>query len=297
MDLGIRRSDRVLVLGATGWFGRSALSLLSVLNPEAILCVSSQPVKFRVNQREFATIAWDLATVRDFRPTIVLNFAFLTREKWRGPGDLFYEEFNQTLIHRMSRAVSLPSVRLAVTLSSGAALLDAEGPSETQNPYGRLKLIEERSLHDSVCPGASWIVARGWSFSGPFVTNPSAYLFSDLIQQARTGQIRLRSTCPVLRRYIPVEDFIKASLLLGIGGWSGLLESGGELTEAGALADAVSTHFGGVPVFRDSGFDPNVLADSYFSDNSIWAWAMSVTGIREQSIPNQIQLTAAGAWK
>ena len=72
-----------------------------------------------------------------------------------------YEAENHELIKRLSTAASGPSVRLALTVSSGAALELVEAAEGSDNPYGKLKRHEESVLQDSVRADAAWVIARG----------------------------------------------------------------------------------------------------------------------------------------
>jgi nucleoside-diphosphate-sugar epimerase len=245
----------------------------------------------------FPGVAWEAGKVRDFDPTIVLNFAFLTREKWGGPADQHYEAINHELIKRLAMAAGLPNVRLALTLSSGAALIDHGGPSLAENPYGRLKRDEEAILRDSVRPDSAWVIARGWSFSGPEVLRPADYLFSDVILQASRGSIELRSDRQVWRRYVSVEDFLSACLVRGLSGWSGVVDSGGDLIESMELAQRVTMYFQDVKIERSPAFNAEAPPDVYASDNSSWEETLASTGVVADDLDMQIRKTAQGLFQ
>ena len=292
---GIHGSDRVLILGASGWFGRTSLSLLGpIVPPVRLMCVSSSVSSIQAAGDTWSGVPWNTGNIREFDPTVVLNFAFLTREKWKGPDDAMYEAENHELIKRLSTAASGPSVRLALTVSSGAALELVEAAEGSDNPYGTLKRHEESVLQDSVRADAAWVIARGWSFSGAEVLRPAAYLFSDLIMQGSRGQITLRSGRPVWRRYVSVSDYLGACLTRGLKGWSGVIDSGGDLVEASELAHEVSTYFGGVTISRPEDFDVTAPPDTYASDNSSWQETLNATGLVADGIRQQIHATARG---
>ena len=302
MELGFsalyRDDDRVLILGASGWFGRTALSLAGPQSSaERLMCICSRDKTFSARGRTFPGVTWNLGDVRDFDPTIVLNFAFLTREKWGGPADQHYEAINHELIKRLAMAAGLPKVRLALTLSSGAALIDHGGPSLAENPYGRLKRDEEAILRDSVRPDSAWVIARGWSFSGPEVLRPADYLFSDVILQASRGSIELRSDRQVWRRYVSVEDFLSACLVRGLSGWSGVVDSGGDLIESMELAQRVTKYFQDVKIERSPAFNAEAPPDVYASDNSSWEETLASTGVVADDLDMQIRKTAQGLFQ
>ena len=83
----LRPDDRAVLLGAGGWFGATALHLLAgTLGPERLLPTTGRPRTVRAGNREWALSSFDLERIRDFRPTVVLDLAFLTREKVESVG-------------------------------------------------------------------------------------------------------------------------------------------------------------------------------------------------------------------
>lgn len=125
--------------------------------------------------------------MREYEPTHVANFAFLTRERVAHEGYDTFVRTNRSLLGRFVSASSLPSVRAVLTVSSGAAL-DSTASSIQRNPYGYLKRIEEAAALSLVGSARSVVVARAWSVSGPYVRRPRAYAFSDFILSARAAK-------------------------------------------------------------------------------------------------------------
>ncbi len=236
----LREGDRVLLLGAGGWFGTTALHLLAPsLGAARLRPITGRPRQVRAAGRQWGLEAFDLEQVRAFRPTVVLDLAFLTREKVEALGLEAYVLANSRLTSQFLMAASLPGVRAAVTASSGAALGlgGHSGWDLERNPYGFLKRAAEtmavEAAHES---GIGMTVARAWSLSGGFVTRPRDYAFSDLILQAPGGEVGVRSPQEVWRRYSLVEDFLAVALADALGGLVRVLDSGGPLTEIGGLA-------------------------------------------------------------
>ena len=79
--------DRLLVLGGGGWFGRTLLHLVG----------SSVPVHATASSTRRGLETWDLARIRDFAPTVVANFAFLTRERISVEGTQEFNRINRQL--------------------------------------------------------------------------------------------------------------------------------------------------------------------------------------------------------
>jgi nucleoside-diphosphate-sugar epimerase len=113
--------DRILITGASGWLGRTALDLLAPMGLPT-LALASRARVIRVADREIECRVWDDREVAAFAPTVVLDCAFLTRGR---VADMLLDEYiatNRTLTARLVYATQLPGVRLALTVSSGAAV-------------------------------------------------------------------------------------------------------------------------------------------------------------------------------
>lgn len=269
------KDDRILVLGATGWFGRTFMSMIP--SHVDVMGVASSP------QGDIKT--WDESAIAKFSPTIVANFSFLTREKINIVGEASFRSVNKQLGEQFLIAANSPQVRAALTISSGAAVVDSA------SVYGEMKLHEEMSSLTLNSDSKSVVVGRAYSVSGPFVRNPFDYAFSDFILQAASGNISIKSRCLTYRRYVSVSDFLAVCMFRVLSGWSGVIESGGELLELGELAETIrdvvnpSAAIGRVTPILGS---PSI----YASDNSSWLQACNVTAFVPADLRSQIQLTA-----
>ncbi|MCX6432201.1 MAG: hypothetical protein NTX29_05255, partial [Actinobacteria bacterium] len=178
-------------------------------------------------------VTWSIDRIRDFQPTAVANFAFLTPDRLELLGAELYARQNRELTNQFLTTLEIPSVRSAITVSSGAALYSA------YEPYGELKLEEERAALALAGSARSVVVARVYSVSGPFVREPRRYAFSDMIIQASEGRVVVDAERPTYRRYVRVADVLRVCRELGAQGHSGVVESGGELIEMGELASEI----------------------------------------------------------
>jgi len=161
LTLGLTPTDRIAVLGARGWFGSTFCSLIPADVP--LLRTASSP-----DERH---APWSRSALEDFAPTVVVNCAFLTREREAVEGLERFTAINTSLIEQFEATANLPSVRAAITVSSGAAV------TEPDSAYGSLKISEEQVANSLVGPVRSSVVLRAYSVSGPFVagraTTPS----------------------------------------------------------------------------------------------------------------------------
>jgi len=233
--------DRVLVIGASGWFGRTTCALLDEL-PNAQMLISSRAKDIDVGGATAHCVVWDWDTVRSFEPTVVIDCAFLTRDLLGSMSLNEYVERNSLLTENLLATASLRSVSRIVTISSGAAVhpTDALLGSVEENPYGWLKRHAEESLASvTAARGVSIVVARAWSVSGAFVQKPKSYAFSDMILQAIDGAVHIRTTRPVYRRYTSVEDLLAVALANTNTPGFRVIDSGGPLVEMQELAETI----------------------------------------------------------
>ena len=278
MDLGLRSDDRVVILGSSGWFGRELRALLQRANCPAEVLPIPGPSSGQ---------AFDLDSLRVFNPTMVVNFAFLTRERVDSEGEQAFRRINTELTERFIRLAESPAVRFAITVSSGAAV------TEPHHPYGELKAAEETAALAIVKPSRAVVALRAYSVSGAFVRRPREYAFSDLILQAKSGRVRVAADRPVYRRYVSIQDALEVSMKSGAVGASGIVETGGELVEMGDLAQRIVRVVN--PAARVTWVDR--ISDepsSYCSDNRSWEEWVLRSGVRPLSLHEQIGAVARG---
>lgn len=234
-------SDRVLITGASGWFGQTALALCSLSGVDTFAVSRSPLATFN---SEITTGDWEENRIQKFKPTVIIDCAFQTREKLSIIPLADYVKQNSLLTERMLWLASLDTVRLAMTISSGAAVHPHDAVNEPieKNPYGFMKRKAEQKL--SLLgnkTGISTVIPRAWSVSGAFCPKPELFAFTDLISQATTGRILIKSSTKVYRRYTSVEDLLSVSLASARLGSSSIIDSGGELFEIEELAEKIRT--------------------------------------------------------
>jgi nucleoside-diphosphate-sugar epimerase len=287
-------NDRILVTGASGWLGRTALDLLAPTGLPT-LALASRPRPIRVADREVDCCQWDDREVAAFSPTVVLDCAFLTRDRVAGMPLAEYVAANRALTERLVYAAQLPGVRLALTVSSGAAVFprDAlDGPVE-DNPYGHLKREAEHRLADAAAAsGAVPVVVRAWSISGAHVQKPQNYALGSMICAAASGQIRIMARRPVFRRYVLAEELLAVGLAEG-GAGPATIDSGGELVEMGELAARIAAVVRPDAVITRDEVDPRD-PDRYHSDGRDWETRCQKWGLTSAPLEQQIEITARG---
>jgi len=286
--------DRILITGASGWLGRTALDLLAPLGLPT-LALASQPRTVEIDDAGIECRAWDDRMVVNFAPSVVLDCAFLTREKAAGMPLSEYVTINRILTERLIYATQLRSVRLALTVSSGAAVHphDSLEAPIADNPYGYLKREAEHRLAQAAAKsGAVPVVARAWSISGAYMQKPQNYALGSMIRDAHSGTVRITARRPVFRRYILAEELLAVGIAEG-GVGPATIDSGGELVEMAELAARI------VAVVRPDAVisrDEMELQDPdrYHSDGVDWERRCNRWDLASTSLDHQIEITARG---
>lgn len=282
------KGEKILVTGASGWFGISAMNLLLQTDAQ-IMPISSDGRRIDFKGVEFDTFRWDPKLIQAFKPTTIFDFAFLTREKLSQIPETAFIETNNEIIKRAFWAFRLPSVSRIIGISSGAALSRGiEKKSDTKDPYANLKAeYEERFLELQGELGFTGRLVRAWSVSGRYCRKPESFAFSNFIEQARSGKIEIQSNRRVFRRYVSIDDLLSVALFTESIDPE-VLDGGGELLELGDLAKKIVNHVNPEAKIQRN-LDSSLEPDCYYSDNQSWEAALALSNFNQTSIENQIK--------
>jgi nucleoside-diphosphate-sugar epimerase len=259
-----------------------------------VLHVASSPRFVSVNESTIEVVEYNPEIIQGFQPTIVVDFASLTREKVAQVDLDYFRKVNESLANQMLESASLPSVKKVLFTSSGAAVYPrGDKPKEFgKDPYGYLKSqLELRMQHFASENKKSVLCLRPWSISGTLLSKPTEYAFSSIVIQALSGSVHIKSLRHVYRRYCAVDDL----LAVAFATWPntevnnyGLLESGGELQNLLNLAqDVVKLVGNGAKIIHS--IDHEAEPDRYYSDNSSWLAACSAARYTPKNLNAQIR--------
>jgi nucleoside-diphosphate-sugar epimerase len=284
-------TQRILVLGASGWFGRTLLSMMSGAGRELLL-VGSKERDILVAHQEFHIQEWSHSFLSEFNPELVFDFAFLTRDQELLLGPTEFNRVNAMLTERLKAVSEFPSVKKLLTVSSGATKVPKFSQSGTgPDSYGQQKAAVEELLTDaSTQSGLEVVVARAWSVSGGFVQKPHNYAFSDFVASGiRDRVVRVNAPHLVRRRYCSVEDFLAVSFSGGADQSFYELDSAGELVELEELANLVARELGGIPVEVKHFDRSSSIPDDYFSDGIEWSSAVRKLNFAPTDLSTQVR--------
>lgn len=283
-------SDRVLVIGATGWFGQTATAMAQILNLPSLL-IASTSRDFKIGEKIFSAYQWNEKQIREFNPTIVIDAAYITRDFVSTLDLNAYVETNRELTNRLLSISDIESIRKMITFSSGAAIVHDStsfiNPLE-EDPYGYLKLETEKIIQKEFSKSQiDYSIVRAWSVSGALVTKISGFAFSDLVKQASLGKMKVTASKRVFRRYCLVEESLAVALTHS-SRVDGVLDTGGQLVELHQLAEIIK-----ITISNDIAIEKAPLLqdadDAYYSDGANWENACKKSGLVTASIPEQIK--------
>jgi UDP-glucuronate decarboxylase len=293
---------RVIVTGASGWLGRAALeSLAHGLGPDWLGRVeafggSARVVALRdgaaVRQRPLSELG-----ALPSRPSLLLHFAYLTREKVAGMSPDAYVATNREITRTVLEAGTRAGVERAVVTSSGAVHAALAAP-ESPDPallYGRLKLEDEALFAEFAlaAPARRALAVRLFNLSGPYVNKP--YALSSFIEQAAAGRIGVQARSLVTRSYTSAANLLGVGLghlLVDAAEPFRCIETAGDRdVEMGDLAEAVRAVVNPSAVIHRAPLDDSP-ADRYVGDGRVYRELMGRYGVAEHSLPRQIADTA-----
>jgi len=291
----------VAVTGATGWFGAVALDLLyEALGdqaPELVSAYASRPTHVTVADgrtvevRPLAELA--AATVS---PSVILHFAYLTRDKVSQLGTAEYIAANVAITATVIDAIAVHRPKAVVMTSSGAVYGGASGrlAANLSDPYGALKRLDELSFRSAVRDvGGTCVIPRVFSVAGPRMTKPELYAMGSMIAMAAAGgPIVVQADRPVYRSYCGVDEVVALAFWAATHGGDLVFDSGGLVVEMGALAQAVARVHGLDEASVERTWDPAAPRSRYVGDpTSMEAIAMNA-GLPLASLDDLIARTA-----
>ena len=299
----------LVVTGATGWFGRTALhELQQWLGPEAF---SRRVRPFASRSRTIVSTGFadgverpipvaplaELPELAASEPIeALLHTAFLTREYVERVGVETYISVNRGITDLVGRSLEAsPSARAVVISSGAAAALDAVVCLEEYlhaDPYGVLKSEEERHLSEI----ADTLVLRAYAVSGRFLRDPAQFALGDFLLRALGGQaIVIKAPMPVIRGYGHAGDMVNLAFRWL---WSEHLPptqpiaSVSQEVELLVLANQISSLYNLPPV--SSTIDPTLPPNLYSEDPTLYINLLHSLGIESRTLDEQIFDTAYG---
>ncbi len=300
----------IVVTGAGGWIGQAIIEMLeSALGRDVHdrLHVFGSSRR-RMLLRSGASIECHaLAGLPDLRAGsyLLAHLAFVTREHVSIVDHRDYVAANEA-ISAMMFDYAQRSAPVGLFLPSSGAVYGQNGELDADvrsNPYGALKLRDERRFRTLPIPEERMAVMRIFNLAGPFLNKAEHYALGSILMDLRAGgPIRLRADHPVIRSYVHVRDVAEIAFALMLGlvpGSTAPFDTAGETAvEVGQLADVCATVLGhpNVRIERPA-MRVDVPSDRYVGDGTTMASVAAGLGLALAPLPKQIVDTAAFLWE
>lgn len=294
----------LLLTGASGWFGRTALHVYEQEHGPEALRRELIPFASRERWVEFGSPhgpvkGYPLEAILDVsQPRGLLHLAFLTRDKVEELGHGRYVAANRAITATLAKLLQAwPALPVVVTSSGAAAALDGLPADLGGNPYATLKQEEEALLERQAATRMA-VVFRVYAASGRFMTRPQKFALGDLILQGLRGQpLRVKAAHAVWRSYGSVEQLMQLSwrLLRGQGEAAGAgfqrLDACGPAVELAELAAGVAAALGASLAPRTIS---SAASDHYGGDGEAYEALLHRHGLAPRSLQEQIADTIGG---
>lgn len=287
---------RIVITGASGWIGMATLDLLNAaLEPhllDRVQCFGSSRRSLAlsggtlIEQRALA----DIATLAP-APTIVLHFAFLTKDRAESMDDASYCEANRVLDRTLRDALDMIGAEAIFVASSGAAGRAGDpDASPAMRLYGALKLEQEDMFACwAELRGKRAVIARIFNISGPHINKQDSYALAAFINDALAGRpISIRASHRVVRSFVAVRELMSLVFAMLFDGKreASRFDSGGEPMEMQEIAEAVASHFGTIPVRRPT-LEPS-NGDHYIGDDRRYRALLAAHHIKPVPFERQV---------
>lgn len=287
--------DQVVVYGANGWVGRSAIDLISSLNPtkakSQLLLIGSKRGAININQINFEIYDPNSGIEKIKENAIFFNSAFLRREFITSIGIDEYTKKNLEITTFASRVIQSRKLSSFVNLSSGAAK-DGENESfeNSIDVYSGLKRRSEIEFSE-ICDenDTNFVNCRIYSLSGQYMNEFRHLALSSFFHQAIYDNQICVSAPLAKRTYVDARELSHVLITLAVNGGSHALDSGGVLITMEELANQVATFF------HDSDLEVflgNQTGTEYFGDYSQFNQIAKGLNIELSGIESQILNTS-----
>lgn len=228
-------------------------------------------------------------------PTLLLHFAFLTKERAEAMPEADYRFANQAIRRLVLNALDHIGVEAAFLASSGAARF-ADDPltKPAMQLYGELKRQDEDAFTAwSEAQDRCLVIARIFNVSGPHINKLPSYALSSFILDAlRGGPVIVKARHEVRRGYVALRELMSLTFALLLDQPRGVtqFDSGGQDVELGELASLIASS---TNCYVERPVSGEGRADIYVGDEIGYQRLLDRYGIEGVSLTDQISETIA----
>ncbi len=237
--------DQVVIYGANGWMGRSALDFISSGAPkikkEKILLIGSKTGILNINNSKFEVLDPNTGFTSIRKNAIFFNAAFLRREFLQKITPFEYIKKNEEIAALAKSAITNKNLFSFINLSSGAAReVDQDSKPKVNDEYSKLKKqLEDEYSHGCIQNETAIVNCRIFNLSGKYLNEFENLALSSFIKQVRNHN-RIEVKSPTAKRtFIDATSLAGTLLTIANQGESASFDSGGILVTMLELAQNV----------------------------------------------------------
>lgn len=298
-------TQRWLLTGAGGWFGKTALYAYEQSHGpgalrEQVVAFASKPRWIDFGSAHGPIQALDLRDIRSMEaPTGLRHLAFLTRDRIAQVGLNTYINTNRAITAAVREVLQAYPTMPAITTSSGAAAaLDGQPANLEANPYASLKQ-EEETLWRKEAQQRMAVVFRVYAASGRMMVEPERFALGDLLLQALAGQqLQIKARHRVERSYVHVGSLMQLAWAMlkqpKANGFYGV-DACVDCIDLLELAQAISHTLG--QQAPSHVINPDLPADRYGGNGRNFSQLLDQYHLTHPTLADQIADTLAGLYK
>ena len=287
--------EQVVIYGAKGWIGRSAISILSNQridwNEKLILLIGSKSESFISSSQVLQIYSSREAQKYLSKNCIFLNAAYLRSEKLNRYSQKEFIKKNREIIQFGEKILKQNRIRTFINLSSGIVNQSLDlNKNDNLSIYAKCKINDEITIKN-VCDSVSSLLinCRIFSLSGRFINEFDNLALSLFIKQALTKpKIISVQSQNTYRTYLDSIDLVKVLFELSLTNSSYTIDSGGSLIKLGQLADKIATIIPDVSVNKLDIFNKS---NDYYGDFENFNKLAAKLGTKLLNIEDQINET------
>jgi nucleoside-diphosphate-sugar epimerase len=205
-----------IIIGPNGWLGKAAQQIAGQwqLLDKPVLLGSG-----KMKREDESTTIYPLLSYADAladlpiqNEYIILNFAYLTKDKVNMISDEDYTQAVKSINNNVARLIQSVKPLAFLFMSSGAAAMVEKGfvTSHDLFLYGKQKIDDEAFFGD-IClrHKVKYLAPRLFNIGGPFINKLNSYVLSNFILQSLSyKQIFIKAKHPTYRSYCHVFDLL-----------------------------------------------------------------------------------------
>jgi|688.fasta_scaffold231373_2 nucleoside-diphosphate-sugar epimerase len=289
--------SNIVIFGASGWLGRECINILyGVLQNDfknKVILVGSKHKVITIGNKRF-----DVRSINDLENIksvdMVIDFAFITPEKFFELGERTYIEMNKELTNKVLCFIKSKTPKYIYYSSSGAADLDFNCATNNRSKkiYGQLKYLAEIEL-ESISRETSnhLLINRIWSLTGSQIQDVSKFAIINFINQAlENGKIVINSSDQTLRTYVDASEQLKICFNKLFESKLNLINSGGFQISLFDLANLIYKVLN-IKYTQTRNFIEKVSGDDYISKDFILNELGTLYGVKLTSLEDQVKNT------